>query len=105
MRVTISHNKPLDQVKDAVDHSITQVFSGIGGGIIELTDQHHEWHGETMAFSMTAKIGFIKTPLKGTVAVTNSDITIDVDLGLLDKLVPHETVRTAIEGQVRGLLT
>jgi hypothetical protein len=105
MRVTIQHNKPLEQVKSAVDHSMNQVFSGLGGGIIEFTDQHRHWNGDTMAFSLTARMGFIKTPIKGTVAVTASDVTVDVDLGLLEKLIPQETVRTGIEGQVRGLLT
>lgn len=105
MRVTISHNKPVAEVKTAIDHSMTQVFSGLGGGIIDFSDQHREWHGDTMAFSLNARIGFIKTPIKGTVAITASDVTVDVDLGLLEKLVPQDTVRTGIEGQVRGLLT
>src|SRR5689334_5983119 len=105
MRVTISHNKPLEQVKSSVDHSMTQVFSGLGAGIVEFTDPHRQWHGDTMEFSMTARIGFVKTPIKGTVAVTAIDITVDVDLGLLEKLIPQDTVRTGIEGQVRGLLT
>ena len=105
MRVTISHNKPLEQVKSSVDHSMTQVFSGLGAGIVEFTDPHRQWHGDTMEFSMTARIGFVKTPIKGTVAVTAADITVDVDLGLLEKLIPQDTVRTGIEGQVRGLLT
>jgi len=105
MRVTISHNKPLEQVKGAVDHSMGQVFNGLGGGMVEFTDHHRQWHGDTMAFSMTARIGFIKTPIKGTVAVTAIDVTVDVYLGLLEKLVPQDTVRAAIEGRVRGLLT
>ncbi len=105
MRVTISHNKTEQQVKDAVDHSMTQLFSGFGSGMLELTDVHREWHGNTMLFSMTAKMGFIKTPIKGSVDVHEKDVTIDVDLGLLDKLIPQETVRAGIEGRVRGLLT
>jgi hypothetical protein len=58
-----------------------------------------------MSFSLTAKMGFIKTPIKGTVEIRAADLTVDVDLGLLDKLIPQETVRTGIEGRVRGLLT
>ena len=105
MRVTISHNKPVPQVRDAVDRSIMQVFNGLGSGVVELTDQHHQWHGDTMSFSMTARLGFIKTPIKGTVAVTEKEVTVDVDLGLLEKLVAQDAVRTGIEGKVRGLLT
>jgi hypothetical protein len=105
MRVTISHNKPLEQVKAAVDHHMGQVFNGLGGGLVEFTDNHHQWHGDTMVFSMTARIGFVRTPMKGTVAVTTADVTVDVDLGLLENLIPQETVRNGIEGRVRGLLT
>ena len=105
MRVTISHKKPVDQVKSAVDHSMSQMFSGLGGGIVEFTEHHREWHGDTMTFSLTARLGFVKTPVKGTVAVTIVDVTVDVDLGLLEKLIPQDTVRSGIEGQVRGLLT
>ena len=105
MRVTISHNKPVDQVKSAVDHSLDQVFNGLGSGMVEFTDHHRAWNGDTLAFSMTAKLGFIKSPVKGTIAVGKSDVAIDLDLGLLDKLIPQETVKTAIESRVRGLLT
>ena len=105
MRVTISHNKPVDQVKTAVDHSIDQVFNGLAVGMVEFTDQQRAWHGDTLAFSMTAKFGFIKTPVRGTIAVGTSDIAVDVDLGLLEKLIPQQTVKTAIESRVRGLLT
>jgi hypothetical protein len=105
MRVTITHNKPVQQVKDAVDHSMDQVFTGMGVGIVEFTDLHRVWHENTMSFSLTAKMGFIKTPIKGTVEIRSADLTIDVDLGLLDKLIPQETVRTGIESRVRGLLT
>lgn len=105
MRVTISHTKPRQEVKDAVDHSMGQLFSGLGGGMVEFTEHHRQWQGDTLAFSLTAKMGFIKAPLKGTVEVTDRDVTIDVDLGLLEKLIPQETVRNEIQGRVRGLLT
>ena len=105
MRVTISHNKPVSQVKTSIDHSMDQMFNGLGTGIIEFSDQHHEWHGDTMVFSMNARFGFIRSPIKGSIAVSNTEITVDVDLGLLDKLIPQDTVRTGIESRVRGLLT
>ena len=105
MRVTISHNKPRQQVKDAVDHSLNQLFGGLGAGVVEFTEHHRHWHGDTLAFSMTAKMGFIRSPLKGTVQVTDTEITVDIDLGLLEKLIPHDTVRNEIQGRIRGLLT
>jgi autotransporter translocation and assembly factor TamB len=43
-------------------------------------------------------------PIKGTVDVTDKDLTIDVDLGLLEKLFPVKQATAAIESRVRGLL-
>lgn len=105
MRVTISHDKTQQQVKDAVDHGMDQVFTGLGGGAVDLTDRHKEWHENTMIFSMTARLGFIRTPIKGSVIVGEKDVTVEVDLGLLGKLVSDETVRSGIESRVRRLLT
>jgi hypothetical protein len=105
MRVTISHDKTQQQVKDAVDHGMDQVFAGLAGGAVDLTDRHKEWHENTMIFSMTARLGFIRTPIKGSVIVGEKDVTVEVDLGLLGKLVSDETVRSGIESRVRRLLT
>ncbi len=104
MRVIISHDKTQQQVKDAVDHGMDNVFTGLGGGVVELADRHKEWHGNTMMFTMTARMGFIHSPIKGSVEVGEKDVTVEVDLGLFGKLVPEETVRTGIESRVKGLL-
>lgn len=82
-----------------------QVFSALAVGVVEFTDQHRHWHGNTMTFSLTAKMGFIKTPIKGTVEVRPAEVMIDVDLGVLEKLVPEGSLRSSLENKVRGLLT
>ena len=105
MRVTVSHNKPKQQVKDAIDHSMVQVFGGMGGGMVEFSEHHREWHGDTLTFSLVAKMGFIKSPLKGSVVVTDTDLTLDLDLGLLDKLIPQDVVQSQVQSRIRGLLT
>jgi len=105
MRVTISHNKPVQEIKNSIDRSFDSLFNGFGSGLVEFADQHHSWSGNTMVFDMNARMGFVKSPIKGTIDVTDKDVTIDVDLGILGKLVPEQTVRTGIEGRVKGLLT
>jgi len=105
MRVTISHNKPVQEIKDSIDRSFNSLFNSLGSGLVEFSDQQHSWNGNTMNFSMNARMGFVKTPIKGLIDVNEKDVTIDVDLGLLGKLVPEQTVRTGIEGRVKGLLT
>ncbi len=49
-------------------------------------------------------MGLLSAPIKGTVEVTDRDLTIDADLGLLEKLLGGGMTRT-VEGRVRGLLT
>lgn len=105
MRVTISHNKPVAEVKASVDRSFDQMFTTMGSGLVEFSDEHRQWHGNTMVFSLTAKMGFIRTPIKGTIDVTEKEVAVDVDLGLLGKIIPEQSVRSGIEGKVRGLLT
>src|SRR5438477_4573315 len=104
MRVVISHDKTQQQVKDAVDRGMDQVFTGLAGGAVELTDRHKEWKENSMTFSLTAGMGFIRMPIKGSVEVGENDLTVDVDLGLVGKFMPDEMVRTRIESQVKGLL-
>ncbi|MBV8808507.1 MAG: hypothetical protein JO033_07520 [Acidobacteriaceae bacterium] len=56
-------------------------------------------------FSLSAKMGFVSTPIKGTIEVTDRDLTIDADLGLFERLIPATKAREAITNRVRGLLT
>ena len=106
MRVTVSHNKGRQGAKKIVDDSAAELFKGAPGTGIQIVDYHREWKGDTMFFSFTGKMGFFSTPLKGSVQVTEKDVTIDVDLpGILEKFMPEEKVRAGIETKVRGLLT
>ena len=105
MRVTVSHNKPKQQVRDAVDQSLDKIVSGIAVGPIQFTDQKKAWTGDTMNFSLTAQMGFLRTPLKGWIQVGDADVTIDVDLGIFENLIPQDKAKAALSGTVRGLLT
>jgi hypothetical protein len=104
MRITVSHNQPKQQVKNAVDQSFDDLFRGVGGIPLQLVNEQRSWSGDTLNFSFFAKVGFLSAPIKGTVEVTDRDLTIDADLGLLEKLLPAAQTRSAIEGRVRGLL-
>lgn len=105
MRITIAHNKPKEEIKRAVDRSFDDLFRGIGAVPLQIVEERRNWSGSTLAFSLTARMGFISTPIKGTVEVTDKDVTIDADLGLFEKLISSKAARASIEGKVRGLLT
>lgn len=72
---------------------------------LQLVDEKRGWEGSTLHFSLSAKMGFVSTPIKGTVEVTDKDMTIDADLGLLEKFLPTANVQQALTTRVRGLLT
>jgi Putative polyhydroxyalkanoic acid system protein (PHA_gran_rgn) len=105
MRITVSHNKPKEEVMRAVDRSFDDLFRNVGAIPLKIVNEHRSWQGSTLNFSFDAKMGLLSTPIKGFVAVTDKDITIDADLGLLEKILPVKSATTAIEGRIRGLLT
>lgn len=105
MRVTITHDKPKQEVKDSVSRSIEEVFAGLNIGPIVFTDRRKQWSGDTMAFSLTAKMGFFKTPLKGSTTVTDRDVTLELNFGLLGQLIPEEAAKNRIKNSMKGLLT
>lgn len=104
MRVTIAHNKSLEEVKSIVDRSLDDAFKGLGTLPIQIVDAKKSWEENTMTFSMIAKAGFLNNPIKGTVLVTPTDVTVDADLGLLNKLLPEEKAKALIESRVKGLI-
>jgi hypothetical protein len=104
MRVKIAHNRSKQEAKEAVERSIDQVFAGFNLRPIEFLDQRKHWSGDTMTFSLTARLGFLQTPISGLAIVADQELVLEVDLGLLGKLIPEQAARTQIEGRVKGLL-
>ena len=104
MRITISHNRSKAQIMESVDRSFDEMFRGVAGLPIRLVLEQRSWQGSILSFSLTAKMGLLSTPIKGTVEVTDQDITVDADLGLLNRLVPEKTVREVIGNRIKGLL-
>jgi hypothetical protein len=105
LRITIGHRKTKAEAIRAVDQAMTDVFTGLVSGPLTVTTPQKNWNGSVMTFSLTAQMGFLKNPINGTVSVTDTDITIDADLGILSKFFPEEKMRTTVESRVRGLLT
>lgn len=57
-----------------------------------------------MSFLLTAKMGIMSTPIKGTVDVTDKDLTIDVDLGMFNRFVDEKSAQQMIGSRIKGLL-
>ncbi len=105
MRITVSHNKSKQDLVRAVDRSFDDLFGGLGIAPFQIVNEQRSWQGSTLNFSFTAKMGIVNAPIKGTVEVTDKDLTVDADLGFFEKLLPMKQARAVIEKNVRGLLT
>lgn len=104
MRITISHDRPKGEVVEAVDRSFNDLFKGIAELPVKVTIQQRTWQGSTLIFALTAKWGLLSTPIKGTVEVTDHDITVDADLGLFNRFVSEKTARAVMGDRIKGLL-
>ncbi|MFL6354520.1 MAG: hypothetical protein ACJ74Z_22090 [Bryobacteraceae bacterium] len=101
----MSHTKSKEEVMHAVDRSFDDLFRGIGALPLQFVSEQRSWQGSTLSFAISAKMGIISTPIKGTIEVTEKELTIDVDLGLLERLIPQAKAREAVSSRIRGLLT
>lgn len=104
MRVAVSHNKPKEEVVRNIDRTFADLLAGGPGIPIKVVDQKKEWTGSTMNFSMTAKMGLLKTPIAGTVEVTEREVIIDADLGMLERFLPSAQAQQVVGDRIRGLL-
>jgi Putative polyhydroxyalkanoic acid system protein (PHA_gran_rgn) len=104
MRITISHNSSKAEVIKTVDRSFDDMFEHAPGLPVRLLVKQRSWQGSVLTFSLSAKWGLLSTPIEGTVTVTDQDVTVDADLGLLRGLIPEKLAREVIGNRVKGLL-
>ncbi len=104
MRITISHDRPKAEIVEAVDRSFNDIFKSSTQLPVKITVQERTWQGSTLTFALTAKWGLLSTPIKGTVEVTDHDITVDADLGMLNRFISEQTARAVLTDRVKGLL-
>lgn len=102
MRIIVPHNKPREEVIQTIDRSIDDLLQQ--SLPVQVTVQQRTWQGSTLTFAVAAKMGFLSTPVKGTVDVSDSDIIIDVDLGMFESFVPADKARDLVTSRVRALL-
>jgi hypothetical protein len=104
VKISISHERSIEEVKQAINRSLDDVFIGGSALPVKVAKERRAWQGDTLVFSLVAKIGFMSTPISGTVQVTNHDVTIDANLGLLERLIPATQAQQAVSSRVKALL-
>jgi Putative polyhydroxyalkanoic acid system protein (PHA_gran_rgn) len=105
LRITVSHNKSKEEIIRSLDRVFDDLFRGIPSLPIQVVHEQRSWQGSTLTFSLSAKMGILRNRIAGTVEVTEKDVTIDVDLGLFERLIPETKAREVISSRIRGLLT
>ncbi len=88
----------------AVDRSFDDLLRAPALPALKIVNERRSWQGSRLTFSCEAKMGILSAPIKGWIEVTEKDITIDADLGLLESLIAGKQARTSIENRIRGLL-
>ena len=104
MKVSVSHNRPPAEIKEAVDRSFDDVFKSIAVLPVQLVQEQRQWEGNNLTFSLVAQMGMMSTPIRGVILITDSDVTIIADLGIFERFIPQEKVRDVLSDRVKGLL-
>jgi hypothetical protein len=104
MRITISHKQPKAEVVQSVDQTFNELFKGVAKVPIQFVVKQKNWQGSTLHFSLSAKMGLLSTPIRGTIEVTETDLKIDADLGILERFIPAGAARAAIGNRIKALL-
>ncbi len=105
MRITVSHKKPREEVIRSVDRAFDDLFGNLGTIPVRFVQEKKSWEASRLTFLISAKMGFVSTPIKGTIDVTDTDLTIDVDLGMLERIIAPAKARAELTSKVRGLLS
>jgi len=107
VKITVEHSSSKEEVKQAVNRSLDDIFTNSVPLPVKLLQQQRSWSADTLTFSLIAKmgpLGMISTPITGTVHVSDRDVTIDVNLGILERLIPVDKARQAVTTRLKGLL-
>lgn len=105
MTVTVPHNTTVEEAIQIVDRSADGLFAGVAGGAVELADRKQQWNGPRMAFSLTARVGFIALPISGTVIVDDINVTVFCELPpVIKTFVGEDKIRAGVDRKVRAML-
>ncbi len=106
MRITVTHNKNPEEIKQNIDKGFDDIFRGLPIGPVQFTDEQRTWAGNMLTFSFNARAAILTIPIKGWILLEQTLVTIEVDLPVfLEKFIPEQKLKTAVESGVKGLLT
>jgi hypothetical protein len=104
MRIKIEHKRTKQEVIDSIDRSFEQMFQGVSGLPVKIVVEQKSWQDSLMNFALSANLGGFAAPIKGTVEVTDIEVIVDADLGMLGRFVPEQAASDLIGKRIKGLL-
>jgi hypothetical protein len=105
MHVTVAHKKSQEDAVKIIDESVDNLIKSIPAGSVKIIDQEKTWNGSTMSFSFKGRKGIFATTIRGTVAVTDKDVTIDAEIpGIIKTFVSDQTISDAVEARAKQIL-
>ena len=104
MKITIAHNRTKTEVMQTIDRSFDEMSKPNAGIPVQLAVKSKNWQGSVLNFELSAKMAMLSTPIKGTVEVTDTDVIINADLGMLNRFVSDETAAEMFGKRFKGLL-
>jgi len=104
MKITIAHNRPKAEVIQTIDRSFDEMSRPNVGIPVQLAVKSKSWQGSVLNFELSAKMAMLSTPITGTVEVTDTDVIINADLGMLNRFVSDETAAEMFGKRFKGLL-
>lgn len=104
MRVTVAHDLSQAEAIRRVHDGTDRLFQSASGAGVEIRNLERNWDANTLTFSFTGKMGPFTAPIRGTALVAEKDLTIDVNLGIVEKFMSEDKIRRDIEAGARKLL-
>ncbi len=105
MHVTVAHSKSKEDTVKIIDQSIGNLIHSIPAGSVKIIDQERTWNGSTMSFSFKGRKGIFVTTIRGTVAVTDNDVTIDAEIpGIIKTFVSDQSISDAVKAKAKEIL-
>ena len=104
MKITIAHNRTKTEVMQTIDRSFDEMSRPNAGIPVQLAVKSKNWQGSVLNFELSAKMAMLSTPITGTVEVTDTDVIINADLGMLNRFVSDETAAEMFGKRFKGML-
>ncbi len=104
MRIEQPHQLGKAEARKRVEALVEELLrEKLPAGVV-LSELVKEWNADTMQFSFTAKKGFFGAKITGSLAVTDNQLNLEIELpSILKSFVPEDKIRDAIQQKLASV--